>query len=119
MPGLSLITNNSSLTVNLWLPYGEAWELKYQAGTRYHGDYFGFRIQAVQNLCTTISTTTRSTTRRTTTSMTTTDDEVVIIDNCEVSGDCESGGGRTLALETTTALPDIEEVPTPGRRIAG
>ena len=44
--------------VNLWLPYGEAWELKYQAGSRYHGDYFGFRIQAVQNLCT---TTTRST----------------------------------------------------------
>ena len=101
--------------VNLWLPYGEAWELKYQAGSRYHGDYFGFRIQAVQNLCTTTtrSTSTTNTTRRT-------DDEVVVIDNCELSGDCEEGGGRTLALETTTFIPDYyEEPPFPDRRIAG
>ena len=108
--------------MNLWLPYGEAWELKYQAGSRYHGDYFGFNIQAVQNLCTTSTstTTTSSTTSSSSTiPMTTSDDEVVIIDNCELSGDCETGGGRTVALETTTALPEIEEVPTPGRRIAG
>ena len=100
--------------VNLWLPIGKTWEIKYQSSSTYHGDYFGFRIQAVQTLC----PTTPGPWVWPSTEATTIEDDVIIIDNCEVTGDCEEeGGGRTLALETTTQL--IEELPTPGRRIAG
>ena len=95
------------------MPIGEAWEIKYHSSKIFHGDYFGFKIHGNQDLCKTTSSTTSSPS----TSTTTTDIDVVIIDNCDLTNDCDDVG-RTAALETTTPFDDVP-VPTPAKRIVG
>jgi len=98
--------------VSLWMPLGDAWELKYHSSSTFHGDYFGFKIKGTQEPCPTSSTP----------STTTSSDDVVIVDNCSLTDTCdEDGEGRTVALETTTAMTDDDEVniPTPSKRVAG
>ena len=94
------------------MPLGDAWELKYHSSSSFHGDYFGFKIEGTQEPCPT----------STTPSTTTSSDDVVIVDNCSLTDTCdEDGEGRTVALETTTAMTDDDEVniPTPSKRVAG
>ena len=96
------------------MPIGEAWEIKYHSSKIFHGDYFGFKIHGNQDLCETTSSPSTFTTSSTTT---TTDSDVVIIDNCDLTNDCDNVG-RTAALETTTPFDDVP-VPTPAKRIVG
>ena len=108
----------SFILVNLWLPIEEAWEIKYHASNIFHGDYFGFKIQGRQIPCPT--STSSPTTIRTAATLSTTEVDAVVVENCELTGTCDEGEGRTIPLETTTpAFEEEENIPTPSKRIVG
>lgn len=75
-------------SVNLWLPYEEAWEVKYHAKNHIPVDYSVFKIKGRQIPCQT-STASNYATSSPTTSLSTSDASAIVVENCNLSGSCE------------------------------